>query len=147
MSIAALALVMELRPLRDLAAWESVAALFERVVDAARGGSGLTPGDVEVARRWVARWNGLPTELRTFYSAEIESLSGERAGSNDVARSAVVAGLWRILEGYPIAPWQTGILRRRFEERLGRPSAFEIAPVPEDDPRYTDRAVRRPRRG
>lgn len=64
----ATAIARELQGLAELRDWEPVAERVEGVLDALRGGEGLTDRDVATIHEWVARWTALAPPVRRFYA-------------------------------------------------------------------------------
>lgn len=103
----------------DLAGWEPVDALVERVVDAVRGGEGLGRWDRDRLIRWPAAWRAVHPEIRAFYRDAIAS-----APERD--RAAVHCGLTAILDGISAEGWARGTLARLHRDLRGHDPGFDL---------------------
>jgi hypothetical protein len=99
-----------LAPLRS---WGPVSALADRVLDALRGGEGLSRTDWQRATTWPVRWSALASPVRAFYAA---------AHAHHAGVSAV---LFQVLEGCPV---ETGSVYRAWAILYGRPCPYDLAP-------------------
>lgn len=110
-------LLLELAPLRTLA-WQPLAARVERLVDALRGGEGVTRATVDQLRTWSHRWGSLRPELRDFYATHADD-------------PAATAALWRILDGGDrLRGPLRGQLDRLWIADHGAECPFQLVPLP-----------------
>jgi hypothetical protein len=111
-------LALEIRDLRELAAWEQVGGLLEELVATAHGHGGLSEDDVHRLRSWARRWRTLPAELRAFYVAH--------AAEHEAASVA----LWYVLQGTPwsIAPGTAGAVHHLYREHAARMPPWSLFP-------------------
>ncbi len=116
-------LLLEIKPLAPLQAWEPVGSRLEALVSAVRGGEGISKRHVEDLRVWSNRWARLHPQVREFYLHHVP-LMDERF---DPARIA----LWRVFKGGPILEgWQYRKVYDLWIDRYGmRPMGIEVAPT------------------
>lgn len=118
----AAAVLLAVRSLRDLAAWDEVAALAERAVDSVRGVGGLDRHDAGRLRSWPARWAAVRPEIRRFF---VEALAAP-LGEED--RAAVALGLRAHLDLRPAEGWVRGRLARLHVHLTGEDAGFPLCP-------------------
>lgn len=116
-------LALGLRPLGDLAAWDRVASLAERVASALRGDEGLDPRDARDLRVLSAAWTSLPPDVRSFYVSLLDARGPEA--------SAARIALGHLLDGRParLDGWVRGVLLRSWVDRYGVDPLFSVPPV------------------
>jgi hypothetical protein len=92
--------------LADLAGYQPVDALIERVIDAANGVEGLDVRDHAVLRRWSSRWARVDPSVRAFYARALKS-------SLELSeRFPVDAGIRSLLDATEAPPSVRGRLER-----------------------------------
>lgn len=108
------AISLELTPLSGLS-WQPLQMRMESLVDALRGGTGFSQGELQQLRLWAQRWSALPPTLKTFYSEVATTRPGE-------------AAIWRVLEGGSLTGPLRGELERLWLEAFGYPPNIQLFP-------------------
>mgnify|MGYP001612402421 CR=1 FL=1 len=116
--------VLALRGLRELLAWDECAALTERALESLRDdGEGLDRRDRARLQSWPRRWRALNTGIRAFYVIALVSDLAEED------RAAVACGLRTILDGQHPEDWVRGRLRRLYLEITGEEAGYVLCPI------------------
>lgn len=108
------AISLELTPLSGLA-WQPLQMRMDSLVDALRGGTGFSQGELQQLRLWAQRWSALHPSLRAFYSNVATTRPGE-------------AALWRVLEGGSLTGPLRGELERLWLEAFGYSPNIQLFP-------------------
>jgi len=109
------ALGLELAPLKGLE-WLPLAIKMEALIDALRGGAGISKADVDQLRRWAQQWAGLSPVLRKFYAEVATTPAGE-------------AAIWRVMEGGHLTGPLRGDLERLWLDSFGYPPNIQLFPI------------------
>lgn len=108
-----MALAASLRSIGDLAGWDRVDSLAERVADALRGVEGLSRADARAVARISAAWCALPERERGFLASRLRDES--------VVGAAARVTVSHLVDGSPerVDGWVRGVLGRAWLDEFG----------------------------
>lgn len=121
-SVAAVALLGQVRCLGELAHWEPAGVLLQEIGDAARGQAGLSSQYAVRARRWARAWSLLHRDLRKTYAAGTDP--------DHALAETIGAVLFCLLEGRPRPDgWQLGRVHQVHREVHGVDASTTVYPT------------------